>query len=115
MPPLKWFRDMDQLSGGDRQPQHLLFFSLSMGVREALRTFTVGSNSPAAINPRLFSFWTKWTLPSTIRTSPWLQAIRRHASDTFQFIVISLKGSLYEKSNTLVGMYRDQEFNSNRS
>jgi structural maintenance of chromosome 1 len=41
--------------------------------------------------------------------------IRKHASDTFQFIVISLKGSLYEKSNALVGIYRDQEFNSSRS
>jgi len=41
--------------------------------------------------------------------------IRKHASDTFQFIVISLKGSLYEKSNTLVGIFRDQNFNSSRS
>ena len=31
--------------------------------------------------------------------------MREHASDTYQFIVISLKGSLYEKSNTLVGIY----------
>ena len=29
--------------------------------------------------------------------------------------MISLKGSLYEKSNTLVGIYRDQDFNSSRS
>ncbi|QRV91164.1 structural maintenance of chromosomes protein [Ceratobasidium sp. AG-Ba] len=32
--------------------------------------------------------------------------IRQHASETFQFIVISLKGSLYEKGNSLVGIYR---------
>lgn len=38
--------------------------------------------------------------------------IRAQASDSFQFIVISLKGSLYERGNSLVGIYRDQEVNS---
>jgi len=41
--------------------------------------------------------------------------IRGHASDTFQFIVISLKGSLYEKGHSLVGIYRDQDVNSSRT
>nr|VWO96457.1 Structural maintenance of chromosomes protein [Ganoderma boninense] len=41
--------------------------------------------------------------------------IRVHSSDTFQFIVISLKGSLYERSNSLVGIYRDQDVNSSRT
>lgn len=41
--------------------------------------------------------------------------IRSHASDSFQFIVISLKGSLYERSNSLVGIYRDQDVNSSRT
>lgn len=41
--------------------------------------------------------------------------IRSHASDRFQFIVISLKGSLYEKGTSLVGIYRDQEVNSSRT
>lgn len=41
--------------------------------------------------------------------------IRSHASGTFQFIVISLKGSLYERSNSLVGIYRDQDVNSSRT
>ena len=38
--------------------------------------------------------------------------IRKHCSDTFQFIVISLKGSLYERGHSLVGIYRDQDVNS---
>jgi hypothetical protein len=38
--------------------------------------------------------------------------IRKQASDSFQFIVISLKGSLYERGNSLVGIYRDQDKNS---
>lgn len=41
--------------------------------------------------------------------------IRSHASESFQFIVISLKGSLYERSNSLVGIFRDQEVNSSRT
>jgi hypothetical protein len=41
--------------------------------------------------------------------------IRNHASNDFQFIVISLKGSLYERGNSLVGIYRDQEVNSSRT
>jgi structural maintenance of chromosome 1 len=41
--------------------------------------------------------------------------IRSQASDSFQFIVISLKGSLYERSNSLVGIYRDQDVNSSQT
>jgi structural maintenance of chromosome 1 len=37
--------------------------------------------------------------------------IRARASDAFQFIVISLKGSRYERGNALVGIYRDQDVN----
>lgn len=40
--------------------------------------------------------------------------IREHASDKFQFIVISLKSMLYQKAESLVGIYRDQEINSSR-
>lgn len=41
--------------------------------------------------------------------------IREHASDNFQFIVISLKSTLYEKAQALVGIYRDQEMNSSKT
>ena len=41
--------------------------------------------------------------------------IRQRASDSFQFVVISLKGSLYERGNSLVGIYRDQDVNSSSS
>jgi structural maintenance of chromosome 1 len=41
--------------------------------------------------------------------------IRSQASDFFQFIVISLKGSLYERGHSLVGIYRDQDVNSSRT
>ena len=35
--------------------------------------------------------------------------IRQHAHDQVQFIVISLKASLYERSQALVGVYRNQD------
>lgn len=41
--------------------------------------------------------------------------IREHATDDFQFIVISLKQLLYEKAQSLVGIYRDQGFNSSKT
>jgi structural maintenance of chromosome 1 len=41
--------------------------------------------------------------------------IKTHASETFQFIVISLKGSLYERGHSLVGIYRDQDVNSSKT
>jgi structural maintenance of chromosome 1 len=41
--------------------------------------------------------------------------IRAHASESFQFVIISLKGSLYERGNSLVGIYRDQDHNSSRT
>lgn len=41
--------------------------------------------------------------------------IRAHSSTSFQFVVISLKGSLYERSEALVGIYRDQDVNSSRT
>ena len=41
--------------------------------------------------------------------------IREHASDSFQFIVISLKNTLYEKAQSLVGIYRDKDVNSSKT
>jgi structural maintenance of chromosome 1 len=38
--------------------------------------------------------------------------IRSHANKPIQFIVISLKSNLYEKSDALIGVCRDQEENS---
>jgi hypothetical protein len=38
-----------------------------------------------------------------------------HTSDEFQFIVVSLKGSLNEKGNSPVGIYPDQDVNSSRT
>lgn len=41
--------------------------------------------------------------------------IRRHANDQFQFIVISFKNILYERAQSLVGIYRDVDHSSSKS
>lgn len=40
--------------------------------------------------------------------------IKRHKSDELQFIVISLKAGLYQNSDALIGIYRNQEINSSQ-
>ena len=40
--------------------------------------------------------------------------VKRHASDNFQFVVISLKNTFYERAQALVGIYRDREVNSSK-
>ena len=41
--------------------------------------------------------------------------IREHSGPGMQFIVISLKAGLFQDSQSLVGVYRDQEVNSSRT
>jgi hypothetical protein len=54
-----------------------------------------------------------WTTP--IGVAKVANYIRSHASYTFQFVLISLKGSLYEKVYSLVGVHHAQEVNSSIS
>ena len=65
-------------------------------------TFSLGSNSPAAVDPRLFFVLDEVdaALDNT-NVAKIDNYTRKHAPDTFQFIVISLKGSSYEKSRDI--------------
>ena len=40
--------------------------------------------------------------------------IRSHANNDFQFIVISLKNTFFERAQGLVGIYRDAQANTSR-
>lgn len=40
--------------------------------------------------------------------------IRKHGNPNLQFIVISLKNTMFEKSDALVGVYRQQKENASR-
>ncbi|KAF8872389.1 cohesin complex subunit psm1 [Gymnopilus junonius] len=99
MPPMKRFRDMEQLSGGEKTVAALALL------------FAIHSYQPA---PFFVLDEVDAALDNT-NVAKVANYVRAHASDTFQFVVISLKGSLYEKGHSLVGIYRDQEVNSSRT
>ncbi|KAJ8472469.1 hypothetical protein ONZ51_g8497 [Trametes cubensis] len=99
MPPMKRFRDMEQLSGGEKTIAALALL------------FAIHSYQPS---PFFVLDEVDAALDNT-NVAKIANYIRTHASETFQFIVISLKGSLYERSNSLVGIYRDQDVNSSRT
>jgi len=122
MPPMKRFRDMEQLSGGEKTVAALaLLFAIHRcgilvlswkavqtrkHVRSALRSY---QPSPFFVLDEVDA-----ALDNT-NVAKVANYIRAHASESFQFVIISLKGSLYERGNSLVGIYRDQDFNSSRT
>ncbi|EIW51887.1 cohesin complex subunit psm1 [Trametes versicolor FP-101664 SS1] len=99
MPPMKRFRDMEQLSGGEKTIAALALL------------FAIHSYQPS---PFFVLDEVDAALDNT-NVAKIASYIRSHASGTFQFVVISLKGSLYERSNSLVGIFRDQDVNSSRT
>jgi structural maintenance of chromosome 1 len=42
-------------------------------------------------------------------------SVRKRSSESFQFVVISLKGTFYEQANGLVGIWRDVDGGSSRT
>jgi len=99
MPPMKRFRDMEQLSGGEKTVAALALLFAIHSYRPA--PFFVLDEVDAALD--------------NTNVAKIANYIRSRASNEFQFIVISLKGSLYEKGDSLVGIYRDQEVNSSKT
>ncbi|KAI9511038.1 RecF/RecN/SMC [Russula earlei] len=99
MPPMKRFRDMEQLSGGEKTVAALALL------------FAIHSYQPS---PFFVLDEVDAALDNT-NVAKVANYIRARASESFQFIIISLKGSLYERGNSLVGIYRDQDMNSSRT
>jgi structural maintenance of chromosome 1 len=113
MPPMKRFRDMTDLSGGEKTMGALaLLFAIS-SFKPAPFFFLDEVDAALCVPlPLLFP-----CLPSSRPRSPHSDSqnvakvanyIRAHASERMQFIVISLKASLYERAQALAGVYRDQ-------
>lgn len=115
MPPMKRFRDMEQLSGGEKTIAALaLLFAIhrydaSRCIRCTLShafpsyrpaPFFVLDEVDAALDnanvAKLANYLSHLSAPTSATTSP------------CQFIVISLKSSLYERANRLVGVYKDR-------
>jgi structural maintenance of chromosome 1 len=92
MPPMKRFLDMEQLSGGERTVAALALLFAIHSYRPA--PFFILDEIDAALDNA-----------NVHRVSQYICS----KSSSTQFIVISLKGSFYEKAESLIGIYRDPE------
>ncbi|KAL1875285.1 hypothetical protein VTK73DRAFT_10241 [Phialemonium thermophilum] len=99
MPPLKRFRDMEHLSGGEKTMAALALL------------FAIHSYSPSPF----FVLDEVDAALDNANVDKIKKYIREHAGPGMQFIVISLKTGLFQDSESLVGVYRDQELNSSRA
>jgi structural maintenance of chromosome 1 len=118
MPPSKRFREMEQLSGGEKTVAALalllaihrwVFLTATLHICATLNLSTV-SYQPAP-------FFVLDEVDAALdnnNVNKVAQYITKHANSDFQFIVISLKNSMYQKAQALVGVYRDQETNSSK-
>ncbi|CAM1510275.1 Fc.00g006100.m01.CDS01 [Cosmosporella sp. VM-42] len=99
MPPLKRFRDMEHLSGGEKTMAALALLFAIHSYQPS--PFFVLDEVDAALDNANVDKIKKY--------------IREHSGPGMQFIVISLKAGLFQDSESLVGVYRDQEVNSSRT
>jgi structural maintenance of chromosome 1 len=95
---MKRFRDMEQLSGGEKTIAALALLFAIHSYHPS--PFFVLDEVDAALDNANVAKVAKY--------------IRDNARPGFQFVVISLKNSLFVQSEALVGIYRDQEENSSR-
>ncbi|KAK2073667.1 hypothetical protein P8C59_007930 [Phyllachora maydis] len=99
MPPLKRFRDMELLSGGEKTMAALALLFAIHSYQPS--PFFVLDEVDAALDNANVDKIKKY--------------IREHAGPGMQFIVISLKTGLFQDSESLVGVYRDQDVNSSKT
>ncbi|KAI1079271.1 RecF/RecN/SMC protein [Whalleya microplaca] len=99
MPPLKRFRDMEHLSGGEKTMAALALLFAIHSYQPS--PFFVLDEVDAALD--------------NANVEKIKNYIREHAGPGMQFIVISLKTGLFQDSESLVGVYRDQDVNSSRT
>ena len=97
-PPSKRFKDMEYLSGGEKTIAALALLFAINSYRPS--PFFVLDEVDAALD-----------IKNVERIASY---IRRHGNENLQFIVISLKNSMFEKSDALVGVYRKQKENASR-
>ncbi|KAL8952736.1 MAG: hypothetical protein Q9222_001385 [Ikaeria aurantiellina] len=99
MPPLKRFRDMEHLSGGEKTMAALALL------------FAVHSYQPSPF----FVLDEVDAALDNANVTKIANYIRDHAGPGMQFIVISLKTGLFQNSEALVGIYRDQGANTSKA
>ncbi|UZJ52181.1 hypothetical protein CBS101457_001501 [Exobasidium rhododendri] len=96
IPPAKTFRGIDNLSGGEKTMAAIALVFAIQSVYPA--PFIILDEVDAALDSA-----------NVQRVADY---IRSRASNELQFIVISHKASLYERSSALVGVMRNQQINS---
>lgn len=97
-PPLKRFKDMEYLSGGEKTVAALaLLFAINSYHPSP---FFVLDEVDAALD-----------ITNVQRIAAY---IRKHGNPALQFIVISLKNTMFEKSDALVGVYRQNDQNTSK-
>lgn len=99
MPPMKRFRDMEQLSGGEKTVAALALLFAIHSFHPA--PFFVMDEVDAALD--------------NVNLRKVCNYIRQRSQTDFQCIVISLKDMFYEHSESLVGICRDVGTNSSRT
>mmetsp|Transcript_6549 Transcript_6549/g.14375 ORF Transcript_6549/g.14375 Transcript_6549/m.14375 type:complete len:1364 (+) Transcript_6549:280-4371(+) len=98
MPPMKRFRDMEQLSGGEKTVAALALLFAIHSYRPA--PFFVMDEVDAALDN-----------VNVLKVCNYI----KQRSDDFQCIVISLKDMFYERSQALIGICRDVGTNASQS
>jgi structural maintenance of chromosome 1 len=93
MPPMKRFREMELLSGGEKTIVALALLFAIHSFRPS--PFFILDEVDAALDNTNVIKMTNY--------------IKQRSGADFQFIVISLKSLFYEQANSLVGIYRDQK------
>lgn len=112
MPPTKRFRDMEQLSGGEKTVAALaLLFSIH-SYRPS--PFFILDEVDAALD-NLNVAKVAGFIRSKSCTGGRLNLDSEDGGSGFQSIVISLKDSFYDKAEALVGVYRDAERSCSRT
>jgi len=99
MPPMKRYRDMEYLSGGEKTIAALALLFAIHSYRPA--PFFVMDEVDAALD--------------NINVLKLCNYMRRRSEKDLQCIVISLKDVFYEQSQALVGICRDVSTNSSRT
>jgi len=94
IPPNKRFRDMEQLSGGEKTVAALALLFAIHSYRPS--PFFVLDEIDAALD---------------ISNVNKVAAYIKQRSKDLQFVVISLKDTFFEKADALIGIYRDQKDN----
>ncbi|KAL7424073.1 Structural maintenance of chromosomes protein 1 [Cryptotrichosporon argae] len=102
MPPGKRFAEIDALSGGEKTMAALALLFAIHSYHPA--PFFVLDEVDAALDPT-----------NVAHLARYVRAQASAADAATQFLIISLKSTLYEHADGLVGVYREQEDNSSRT